>query len=887
MPILTETFDGTDAGMNVAADSQNLEDNEARYMQDILLDRAGEQRRRGPLNPRPGLATFGDKGSGIVQTLDPNGANRVAVLHGDGSNAFLGTLSDLFSTKTDLTLPTTLPTTPPTNPYSIVSVGQAVGGGALIGISDKYGSPTSQILALWRGARKANYSTGTASVTRGTKAVTGSATVWGTNAEAGMALFATTADPYTNVYIGTVLSVNTNTSITLEDPALHTVSGGVYTLQSLRGLNPKVQRGRITCDVASTAVTGATTKFRDQGMTTGVWQLYRLSDLAFIGKVTTVTNNTSITLAANAAISMANESYVAYRVDGDFSMSTLGATDPTNRKVGFMTTSYAERQWFANRGSSNDETTRVWFSEPTDPEALDLSPADGDFVNVGTTRGAPTPIRGIASAYNALLIYKENETYALRGTSRSSFAVQKLTDDGTLGGMSIQPYAGGVIWAGRDGVYFYDGIQPENVTQGKLGDYYKNMMRTFDPSRYRLWSMVVREHYFLFIEFAEPNIAVVKGTQSVTPSMLGVCINLPTRAITMTTNLNIRGAVQLPADTGEDVWFVVNGYSSTRSQLSGLQAGGAAVELSKDIEYSTKITVAADAWAPRITARLDGLGSAPSGTSKMRASLHANNAGIPGSLLAEGNEVIINANQAAGDVDFDLKDGRLITAGTYWLTLHVEKPSFVRVWQQAAGAGSRVRSDRAYKLGASDPYGAYVSQSLQDRVYLQSAPTGSQVARVCLGTDLFDAEGVDSFGCDSGEPGPDFYFESKKFSAGDSLRKKLFKQLAVHYLAQGGNVRLDTVVGLNNLGKTSTSVYPASVLTWDQVRTQFNTWDDFRRVYPTWDAVVLAVFKPKRVKFLKRSTHLSFRLYQSSPLMSRVQIGPFSVGYKLQRPGRI
>jgi hypothetical protein len=41
------------------------------------------------------------------------------------------------------------------------------------------------------------------------------------------------------------------------------------------------------------------------------------------------------------------------------------------------------------------------------------------------------------------------------------------------------------------------------------------------------------------------------------------------------------------------------------------------------------------------------------------------------------------------------------------------------------------------------------------------------------------------------------------------------------------------------------------------------------------------------MKFLKRSTHLAFRLYQSSALMPKLQLGPYQIGYKLQRPGRI
>jgi hypothetical protein len=41
------------------------------------------------------------------------------------------------------------------------------------------------------------------------------------------------------------------------------------------------------------------------------------------------------------------------------------------------------------------------------------------------------------------------------------------------------------------------------------------------------------------------------------------------------------------------------------------------------------------------------------------------------------------------------------------------------------------------------------------------------------------------------------------------------------------------------------------------------------------------------VKFQKGSQHLSFRLYQSSSSVTRLQIGPYHIGYKLKRPGRV
>jgi hypothetical protein len=338
------------------------------------------------------------------------------------------------------------------------------------------------------------------------------------------------------------------------------------------------------------------------------------------------------------------------------------------------------------------------------------------------------PVRGAQAAHNALLVFKENETFGVFGNSPSNFAVRKVEDDGVLSTGSIQPWGGGVIWAGRDGIHFYDGIQVENMTRLKLGPVWKNSILSFDNSRYRMYSMIVRDHYYLFVEKLEPTVAIVKGNTSSTPTSWGIMINLATRAPTFFTNVHLRGAITLPASTGREVWYVVNGRQT-------------------------------------------------------------------------------------GDP-----------------------------------------ADKGY---------------------------------VCSASDLFDVDGVDTITSDGGVKGPDFFFESKKFSAGDSLRLKRYKQIAINYLAQGGAIKVDTVLGLNNVGQTLVSKFPATVYTWDTLRASVSTWDALKAEFPTWDEVINAVFDPARVKFMKKSQHLSFRLYQENASMTRVKLGPYQLGYKLQRAGRV
>jgi len=44
---------------------------------------------------------------------------------------------------------------------------------------------------------------------------------------------------------------------------------------------------------------------------------------------------------------------------------------------------------------------------------------------------------------------------------------------------------------------------------------------------------------------------------------------------------------------------------------------------------------------------------------------------------------------------------------------------------------------------------------------------------------------------------------------------------------------------------------------------------------------------PKRIGFLNRTQHFSFRLYQSSSSIVRLRFGPFEIGWKWMRPGRV
>jgi hypothetical protein len=945
----SQTFDGLVSGVNLAAPAHTIDDTQARYIQDFLLDRPGLLVRRGPIREAVGFPAFTEKATGISGTINPVGGYRLAILSGDDASGNIEFLSSTFSA-VDGTL--AWGSTLPDNPYKLFDSKPAMGGGVCLGTARQYSATTpDERLAFWYGGTKADYSTGTITLTAGSTTVAGSGTSWTANVTAGMYLFASYTDANMGrgqlALVGVVKSVDNDTQITLVGNSPFTSSAGTtYLLSSLKGFQFRVAKGRITTTTSTTTVTGATTKFISQFMdevvlqssgtltnasptVTGIattaalkrgmritgtnvpantyinsvdsgtqitmsanatgsgaqtltykhtWNIYRASDMTWVGRVALVNNEISITLAANSAIALNNERFIALNGTGDWSTDT----DAVDHKIGFLNATYAGRQWYANNGRTLAQTSRVWFSEAGDAEAVDLSDYDGDFINAFSTVDTDTPIKAIVPAYNALVVIKENETFAISGTSPTTFNLKKIYDDGTLAGMSAAAYGGGVIWAGREGILFYDGINTTNLTEEKLGQYYKNAIRSMEPQTHRMWSMVVRQHYFLHIESYTPDVAVIKGSTSATPSAITIVINMVTGAISFFTNTAIRGAVETPSDAGKNVLFIMN--SSTRAYicdafdifdedgLDEILADGTSQPfyVYGDDEFTTEATfngvadkkyfspVVFDARAKVERLRVYSQGQGGGAASvNVRAGIYSDTAGQPDALLGTTDVVALVQDDGPAFRDYTFATPLELAAGTYWIGVQVETSGRVKFFQGAT-ADQMVEADDAYSDALENPFGAHTDT------------IGPLVACAVVRS-----------------VGPDAYLESKKFTFGDSLRKKLFKQLTLNYVAQGDVVHLDTVLGLQNIGRTARANFPTTVFTWNQLATTVGTWDDLAELYPTWDSLTEANFRPKRIKFLKRNQMMSFRVWQASPAVTQLRLGPFQILYKWQRLGRI
>jgi hypothetical protein len=923
MALSTETLPGIPGGMNLAIPAQELDDTEAKYLQDALVDRPGLTRSRGPAQAVSTLPRPTNKGSALLVCADPNGAGRFGVLHGDNSNGYLGMIDNLLTGLTNFTWVHAFPASPASgvaNAFRNVDSKPALVGGAWIGASARFaGDSPSQSLAYWHGGYKATYSTGTIAFQGGGLVITGTGTSFTANVSPGMFIFATVANtaaaPSPNYFgagiktlIGVVKTVNSDTSITMVNPAPYSSSGTLYIeptptavtyeIMPVRGFAPKIAKGLITCSTTSTTVTGGGTKWVQQGLptttegsrTTNYWNIYRLSDSNWVGRVSQVNSDTSLTLNANANVSLVDEPYIAIR--GDSNWNVLLTTSVG--KVGWLNAAYAERQWYANLGTAVDFAARLWFSDPSDPEATDLATYNGDFIDIPSTVSTVEPIRGLLQTYNALMVFKETETYAVYGNTPTSFNVRKLEDDGVFHPMGVQPFGGGAIWPGRNGIYFYDGITVRNLTAAKLGTVYKNAVRQVDFDQYRTWSMMSRSHYFLFFEAITPEVVPRKGNVAQPVTTWCIVINMVTEAVSLHTGINLRGSVVLPQTSARQAWFLVNGADTARpdSSLGKTATGATPRNLAANTIYAAKmVTATADGYTPRAVWRLDGNGTG-SGTATLRAALYANNAGEPGALIEYTDEVSVADAAAAANLNFTFRiPKRLVNGTSYWIALHAgTNGDNVRAFYDSSASVSRTDTD-TYSDGvpATWDVAGDTTDSFDMTAYLAY---DYDRAVICDSEALFDLEGLDSAVADGGAPttgypGPDIFIETKKFDIGDGLRLKRFKQFSIHYLAQGGGVSMDTVVGLNEVGTTLTTVFPSSIYNWNQLGNLFLSWDDLAEEFATWSDIISAVFLPRRARFSKKSQYFSIRLYRETPYVNRLQFGPYQLGFKTLRAGRI
>jgi hypothetical protein len=498
----------------------------------------------------------------------------------------------------------------------------ALGGGVWVGVIDDVTNTSSvgaSALFLWKGGGKVTVTTPTISTaswnltTGNPNRITHASSV-ADFVEPGMFVFYN--DSVTERYLGTVVSVAAGI-VTLEKNILArtvnevvAVSPGVaLTYRSVRGFVHQYGRGFANYDGGNYLTGGgigtdAEGLFKAAKLTAGTSgathfaYVYRNSDYQYTGRIkyNGTVSNTQVELASGTderALSstpaqlLQNESYVVIRDDTDAFQGSTTYDSPaapinlvdrrpdmaptkltlTGSKApkpapGIFNSTYAGRQWFANFNTTENiydtNINRVVFSSKDNPENINLCQDASDSIIVP---GAENII-GIAGSNSGLLVFLQTKTYIIRGTKRSNFALQELYPDGCISTTSIVQFGGGVIWAGKQGIYYFDGTTVRNFTSEALGVYYTDGIKGFDLAKNSVYAFVYNNYLIMNFtkwfsnyslrrwqsagEFTSGGVTYQDITNNssvgiVNPTKLCLAIYLPTGAITSFSNFTPRG----------------------------------------------------------------------------------------------------------------------------------------------------------------------------------------------------------------------------------------------------------------------------------------------------------------------------------------------------------
>jgi len=633
-------------GMNLAGPPLFIDDSYCRWMQDVLVDRPGQLRMRGPLGywydastdsiglnageqiigacettisnssgipewrgavfVATGLNPLPVQSSGISARVTTNGfmkvfkkVNNTPAIVGTFNLPFVLNVQYDYAEKRWVNLTT-------------IDAKAALGGGVWVGVIDDVTNTSSvgaSALFFWKGGGQVPVSIGSASWNVGSATPNVIAHSSTTGVEPGM--FAFYNDGVTERYLGTVVST-TSITVTLEKNVLartvtENVSGLTVIYRSIRGFVHQYGRGFANYDGGAYLTGGgigtdAEGLFKAAKLTAGTTlathfaYVYRNSDYQYVGRIlhNGTVSNTQVQLAAGAnerattaSQFVQNESYLVIRDDTDAFQGSTTYDSPAapinlvNRRPdmaptkltltgskapkpapGIFNSTYAGRQWFANFNTTENiydtNINRVVFSSKDNPENINLCQDASDSIVVP---GAENII-GIAGSNSGLLVFLQTKTYIIRGTKRSNFALQELYPDGCISTTSIVQVGGGVIWAGKQGIYYYDGATVRNFTSEALGVYYTDGIKGFDLAKNSVYAFVYNNYLIMNFtkwfsnyslrrwqsagEFTSGGVTYQDITNNssvgiVNPTKLCLAIYLPTGAITSFSNFTPRG----------------------------------------------------------------------------------------------------------------------------------------------------------------------------------------------------------------------------------------------------------------------------------------------------------------------------------------------------------
>lgn len=853
---------GAVEGMNQAAPGTLIPDTFVRWSQDVLFDRAGLIRRRGPIEsalttgnlPAPAAenAAHNERVIGVSSCLNPQNERVLAIIaYGNQANNPL-TLNNtkLYFYKPNAATGVNELKNTSTLAYSFdsnttVDSKPALGGGAWIGLLEKYGvsnttAGTKQALYYWRGGVGVENTTGlTGTINNNTGVITGVSNA-ATNITSGMFVYSG------NYWIGIVKSVASNGTITMEKRPILYASAGVlaynntaqvktnfyfknvrpYIHRHGRGLATKTKNSAGNADIVS-GDTGTSAWGHWSAAKVQDYRMYRASDYAPMGFVhsdystdSSKVNKTidvdplngdyTITLAADEYI-LINETTVP---------SPLVADRTATNFTGVFNATYAGLQWFGCLGLEG-QTNRIVFSASHDPEAVDLSKDSADSIIIPGVQ----EMRGIAASSSGLVVLMEDKTYLIRGNTRANFSLELLYPQGCVCGSSIIETGGGVMWASRAGLLYYDGATVRNLTSNNLGVYYSDGLSKFNPQDDNCYSFIYRDYVF----FHFTNWSSSYGMTRYEPVYAGKWAN----SVYSDDNTIVDAGAYAADGLANQSWSAFNDDDYSWYEIS--TAVNAPIGWDYEEEVPTNITFAV--YLP--TGAVTTISNFTFSGAMFKESVKGLEALIGVTLTAASNNV-----------------------GTRCDLLDIDS-------------------------------------------MLDSVTDGYDHALLRNGRRI----------------GPDLYMQTKHYTVGDPTLRKWFQRMLMNLLLERGAVRVDFIdaedndaFNVFNLKHKNWEVFTEKGYTWQNVQDIIlpklvspaaATWgnledpDSNAGTSPpyTWNSLLFADYERQSKRFSLRQTSVGFRLYQlnkyrdpyqtSPTIPRRIQTDSWNIGYKPLRGGRL
>ena len=719
---------------------------------------------------------------------------------------------------------------------------------------------------------------------------------------------------------GTITMAKDLNTMTLSGVSLKFISVRPYTHRHGRGLLTITDSGG-TAIVSGDAGTSGDGHW--QAANVAGYNVYRASDNAYIGKVKTVTNNTTAALNSDSGVQLNGEEYIMRSTDNavlsgvstDFCVGASSYNTPYNF-AGLYTTVYAGMQWYGSFAQDDKNTNRVVFSAYHDKEAVDLSRDAADSIIFP----GKSKFRGLGSSVAGLLVFLEDRTYILRGNDRTNFSVEQLIPEGCLCPSSIVEYGGGVFWAGKSGIMFFDGASVRNLTKDNLGLYYTDSLDAFNAETDRV------------IGFIHKNNLIMHYTSWKSP-FDPIRYEPVYAADWLTTNaIKDKKWTEFDPDFSYEDFHTQNNTpiywdrSILNKSAEGSQSGLGFTWGSTSNSVKWGNTSNAYKWGPvRKNTTITFCVYLPTNAITTLSNLDPR--GSATLETAQGIKTIMGVNSVESSVTRVVQRKSLMSNVA---TLRISGGDSFEVGDSVTVSIGDAVFDGTYTISAVSAANHTISYAKTNANVTDAAATGTVTrtfssalrARIIDIHPVFDTitDGPDEFTVEKLNipyadliTGPDFYLQTKHYTVGDPVLRKWFQRIMLSMLLYDGCIRMDFVddddndsVDINKKKHRYWDLFTEHGYDWTYLTDiqlpkitspDTSTWGNVEDTAYEWDELFTADFNRYMKRFSWRKSSFGIRLYQLNKYKKpyngvvtkpmQVELQALSIGFKPMRQGRV